>query len=545
MKQAFDYIIVGAGSAGCVLASRLSEDPQVQVLVLEAGPIDRHLYMFKMPAAMVEAFDNPKYDWMYRSDPEPNMNGRRLSYPRGRVLGGSSSINGMVHLRGNPLDYEGWAAQGLPDWSYANCLPYFKKLETNRGCANEYRGDSGPIQSTLGPCTTSPLFQAYLDAGVEAGHVFTDDVNGYRQEGICRYDMTVGDGERSSAARAYLHPAMGRPNLTVVTSALANSIVFDGKRAVGISYQRKGITHQVRATREVILSAGAINSPQLLMLSGIGNADHLAALDIPTVAHLPGVGENLQDHLDVIVQHQCLQPVSVHSVFSLLGRAKVGIQWLLFRSGWGASNLFEAGLFFRSNDQVAFPNLQQVFAPVAINYAGEVAVDGHGFQAHISQMRPQSRGRIRLRSKDPRQHPSILFNHLEFENDRQEFRDGVRITRELLAQPALTPYRGVEVSPGVDCVSDKDIDAWVRATGATAHHPSCTCRMGTGDDAVVDFELRVQGVEGLRVVDASVMPDIVSANLNVPTLMIAEKAADFIRGKKLAPENLPFYRTDS
>jgi len=357
--------------------------------------------------------------------------------------------------------------------------------------------------------------------------------------------MSVGDSERSSAARAYLHPAMKRPNLTVVTSAFAHNIVFDGKRAVGMSYERGGVIHQVEATREVILTAGAINSPQLLMLSGIGNAEHLAELDIASVAHLPGVGENLQDHLDVIVQHQCLQPITAHVAFTLMGRAKIGAQWLFFRSGLGASNLFEAGLHFRSNDQISFPNLQQTFAPIAVNFAGEVAVDGHGYQCHISQMRPQSRGRIRLRSKDPRQHPSMVFNHLSCENDRQEFRDGVRITRELLAQPALAPYRGVELAPGPDCVSDKDVDAWVRASGATAHHPSSTCRMGVGDDAVVDGELRVQGVEGLRVVDASVMPDIVSANLNVPTLMIAEKAADFIRGKKLAPENLPFYRTDS
>lgn len=541
--ETYDYIIVGAGSAGCVLASRLSEDSAVRVLVLEAGPPDKHPYMFKMPAAMVEAIDNPKFDWMYRSDPEPHMDGRRLLYPRGHVIGGSSSINGMVHLRGNPLDYEGWAAQGLDEWSWAHCLPYFKRLETNRRGADAYRGGDGPIQATLGPCKT-PLFQAYLEAGEQAGHELTEDVNGYRQEGVCRFDMTIGDSERSSAARAYLHPASKRSNLTIIPEAFVNRIEFEGLRAVGVNFDYRGETRSVRAEREVILSAGAINSPQLLMLSGIGNADHLAEHDIPVVAHVPGVGENLQDHLDVIVQHECLQPITGHSALSFFGRAKVGLEWLLFRSGMGATNMFEAGLFFRSNDTVPFVNLQHHFILVAINYAGEVAVDGHGYQAHISQMRPESRGRIRLNSANPREHPSILFNHLATENDRQEFRDGVRITRELLAQPALAPFRGPEVSPGPDCTSDADIDAWVRRTGATSHHPSCTCRMGTGDDAVVDPQLRVHGVEGLRVVDASIMPEIVTANLNVPTLMIGEKAADIIRGQKLAPENQPFYRAD-
>ena len=542
MVETVDYLIVGAGSSGCVLANRLSEDPSVRVKVLEAGPTDRSLYLLKMPAAAWIIINGRKYNWYYHSEPEPFMDGRRIFYPRGKVLGGSSSINGMVYLRGNQLDYDGWATNQLNNWSYAHCLPYFKRMEkTDRG-DDAFRGRSGPMEITVGG-DINPLYRAYIEAGQQAGYPLTEDVNGYQQEGVFVMERTVLGGVRNSTSRAYLRPALARPNLTVEVDAHTNRVLFEGSRAVGVEYIKNDEAVQVRAEREVILSSGVFNSPQILLRSGIGNADHLKALGIPVVHDLPGVGENLQDHLDWPIQYLCTKPVSLYSATTKLGQLKTGLEWFLAKKGVAASNLFEAGGFFRSRPGVEFPNIQHHFVAVAMNYDGSMPHKGHGFQAHISQMRPTSRGFVRLRSSDPFAPPVIQFNHLQTENDRQEFRDALKLTREIIAQDALAPYRGRELSPGIDVTSDRDVDAFARATGETEHHPACTCKMGYDDMAVVDRETRVHGVDGLRVVDASIMPQIVTANLNATCIMLGEKAADMIAGRTpLEPEYTPFYR---
>ena len=542
MVETVDYLIVGAGSSGCVLANRLSEDPDVTVKAIEAGPADRSLYLLRMPAAAWRIINGRKYNWRYHSEPEPHMDGRRLLYPRGKVLGGSSSINGMVYLRGNPLDYDGWATNRLDNWSFAHCLPYFKRMEkTDRG-DDAFRGRSGPLEITVGG-DSSPLYDAYIEAARQAGYAFTEDVNGYRQEGVFYMERTVLGGVRNSAARAYLHPALARPNLTVETDCLADKVIFEGDRAVGVEVVRDGRARTIRAEREVILSGGVFNSPQILLRSGVGRADGLAALGVDVVRDLPGVGENLQDHLDWTIQYECAKPVSLYPATTPWGQVKVGLQWFASRTGVAASNLFEAGGYFRSRPGIEYPNIQHHFVAIAMNYDGAMPKKAHGFQIHISQMRPTSRGHVRLRSTDPFEPPAIRFNHLQTENDRREFREGLALTREIVDREALSPYRGAELAPGRHVVSDGDVDAFARAAGETEHHPSCTCKMGYDDMAVVDREARVHGVENLRVVDASIMPNVVTANLNATCIMLGEKIADLIAGKEpLEPEYAPFHR---
>ena len=538
-----DYIIIGAGSAGCVLANRLSEDAGTTIRVLEAGPMDRSLYALRMPAAYSVPLGNDRYDWAYRSEPEPYLNGQSLSCPRGRVVGGSSSINGLVYFRGNPLDYDGWATNQLTGWTFAHCLPYFKRMETCDRGGNEFRGGDGPLEITTAS-DLGPLHRAYIEAGIQAGYPFTEDVNGYQQEGFFVMERTAKDGRRNSAARAYLHPALKRPNLSLQAKVLVERIEFEGKRATGVTYIKDGRRSTVRADREVILSGGAFNSPQILLRSGVGNADELRTLGLDVVTHLPGVGQNLQDHLDYFIQYECKQPVSLYPAVTGIGRLRVGFRWLLTHSGIGATNLIEAGAFFRSRPGIEYPNLQHHFLAVAMNADGTSPARGHSFQVHLSQMRPTSTGFVKLESADPYEQPRIRFNHLRTENDRLEIREGVRLTREVIDQAAMSPYRGREIAPGNHVQSDDDLDAFARANAQTSHHPACTCKMGYDDMAVVDGEARVHGLEGLRVVDASIMPKIVSANLNGPTIMLAEKASDLIRGKSpLAPDHREFHRS--
>ncbi len=541
LVQEFDYIIVGAGSAGCVLANRLTEDGSSRVLVLEAGPEDFSIFIH-MPSAFAYPMAGTKYNWHYESEPEPFLDNRRLHCPRGKVIGGSSSINGMVYIRGHAFDYDAWAKRpGLEDWSYFHCLPYFKKSETRLNGGDAYRGDSGPLYVTTGLCR-NPLYRAFIEAGRQAGYPVTDDMNACQQEGLGVMDMTIYHGRRWSTARAHLRPAQKRANLKVMSRCLVTRVVFEGKRAVGVEIVRGGKKEIIRAAREVIISGGAINSPQILMLSGVGNADDLKAQGIAVVQHLPGVGENLQDHIEAYVQYSCKQPITLYSATNPLAKLNIGIQWILTGSGLGATNHFESGGFIRSEAGVLHPDLQYHFLPMAVSYDGSSAAEGHGYQCHIGPMRPTSRGNIKLKSADPRQHPRVLFNYMQTEQDRKEMRLGIRHTREILLQQALEPYRDTELAPGPGATSDADIDAFVRAKAESAYHPSCSCRMGTDDMAVVDGAARVHGVEGLRVVDASIMPDVVSGNLNVPTIMMAEKLADAIRGKTaLAAEQVPVW----
>ena len=543
-SETFDYVVVGAGSAGCVLANRLSEDPDVRVLLLEAGPVDHAwAWQLHMPAALAYPLGNLRYNWGYWSEPEPYMDGRRIYCPRGRVLGGSSSINGMAYVRGHARDYDRWAQNGLFDWDYAHVLPYFKRAETFARGADDYRGGEGPLHVTTGACR-NPLYQAFIEAGRQAGYPLSADMNGYQQEGFAPMDMTVREGRRWSTARAYLDPARRRRNLRVRTGALTCRVRFAGARAVGVDYLKRGRSASVRAEREVILAGGAINSPQLLMLSGIGDADHLARLGIPVLAHLPGVGRNLQDHVEIYVQHACTQPISLYDAQKPLAKLRIGLEWLLYKRGLGATSHFEAGAFIRSRAGVEHPDLQYHFLPIAMNYDGSNPAETHGFQAHVGPMRPTSVGRIRLRSADPREPPSILFNYMATEGDRRDMRAAVRLTREIFAQRAFDPYLGPELAPGPGVETDAEIDAFVRAKAESAYHPCGTCKMGRAIDpsAVVDEACRVHGIESLRVVDASIMPSIVSGNTNAPTIMLAEKAADLIRGlKPLPPLDVPVY----
>ncbi|MBO3751318.1 choline dehydrogenase [Streptosporangiaceae bacterium NEAU-GS5] len=537
--MSFDYVIVGGGSAGSALANRLSADPSVKVLVLEAGRPDYPWDVFiHMPAALMFPIGSRFYDWKYESEPEPAMGGRRIYHARGKVLGGSSSINGMIFQRGNPMDFERWGADpGMKAWDFAHCLPYFKRMETASGDAR-FRGKSGPLVLERGPAE-GPLFEAFFEAVRQAGHELTDDVNGFRQEGFSTFDRNLSHGRRLSAARAYLRPVRGRKNLTIRTRAFVERIVFEGRRAVGV--QVKG---EVIKAGEVILCGGAINSPHLLQLSGVGPAELLEKVGVPVVADVPGVGENLQDHLEVYVQHGARRPVSMQPALKLWRRPFIGAQWLFLRSGPGASNHFEAGGFVRSNDEVAYPNLMFHFLPIAVRYDGTAPAGGHGYQVHVGPMYSDARGTVRLRSADPRVKPALRFNYLSTAQDRREWVEAIRHARDILRQPAFAEIDAGELSPGPGVETDEEILEWVARDGETALHPSCTCRMGVDDMSVLDPDtMKVHGMEGLRVVDASSMPYVTNGNIYAPTMMLAEKAADLILGRTpLAAEDVAFYR---
>jgi choline dehydrogenase len=546
-RDRYDFIIVGGGSAGSALANRLTADGSTQVLVLEAGRMDHKWDVFiHMPAALTIPIGNRFYDWKYESEPEPHMGGRKIYHARGKVLGGSSSINGMIFQRGNPMDYERWAGEpGMGEWDYAHCLPYFKRMETCLAGADEYRGGDGPLILERGP-VTNPLFGAFFNAVQEAGYELTSDVNGYKQEGFAAFDRTLHRGRRLSAARAYLHPVMGRSNLEVRCRTFVSRILFEGRRAVGVELNERGQRREVRAG-EVILCGGAFNSPHLLQLSGVGNAEDLRALGAEVVHDLPGVGENLQDHLEVYIQHACTQPVSVAPALKWRNRPMVGAKWLFLRSGPGATNHFEGGGFARSNEDVAYPNLMFHFLPIAIRYDGSAPAGGHGYQVHIGPMYSDSRGSVKLTSLDPSVHPALRFNYLSTEQDRREWVEAVHVARAILAQPAFGPFSGGEISPGSQIATDQEILEWVARDGETALHPSCTCKMGNDEMSVVDpTSMRVHGLEGLRVVDASVMPYVTNANIFAPVMMVAEKAADLIMSNTpLAPSSASFYRRAS
>ncbi len=544
-EKRFDTIIVGGGSAGCVLANRLTEDPGHRVLLLEAGRPD-YIWDFyiHMPAALTYPIGNKNYDWLYESEPEPYMHDRRISHGRGKVLGGSSSINGMIFQRGNPLDYKRWAGdEGMANWDYAHCLPYFKRMENCLSGGNEFRGHDGPLVLERGP-VASPLFTTFFEAVQEAGYALTDDVNGYKQEGFAAFDRNLHRGRRLSAARAYLHPVMKRRNLKVMTRTFVTRILFEDKRAVGVRLGQAGAKAQRVYAGEIICCGGSINSPQLLQLSGVGNAAELEPLGIPMVHELLGVGENLQDHLEVYVQHACSQPVSMQPALEWYNKPLIGLNWLLFRKGPAATNHFEAGGFIRSNEEVTYPNVMFHFLPLAIRYDGSSPKGGHGYQVHVGPMYSDARGSVKIKSADPTIAPALRFNYLSTDQDRREWVEAIHCARHILSQPAFAEYDDGEISPGPAVASDAEILDWVARDGETAYHPSCTCKMGKDALSVVDPEtMKVMGVEGLRVVDASVMPYVTNGNIYAPTMMVAEKAADLIMGNTpLSPLTVEFYK---
>ena len=532
--KAFDYIIVGAGSAGCVLADRLSADPSIEVLLIEAGGRDKSL-MIHMPAGIPALLGKPNpHNWYFNTEGQQHLNGRRLYWPRGKGWGGSSSINGMIYIRGHARDYDHWRQMGCDGWSFADVLPYFKKAETNENGGDAFHGGNGPLHVSNGK-SSNPLFRTFIQAGVEAGHPQTSDFNGKTQEGFGPYQLTIRNGRRWSAAAAYLHDALDRPNLTIESNAQVTRILFEGTRAVGVEYAQKKEKCQARAIREVILSGGAVNTPQVLLLSGIGDPEILKRFDIPVVADLKGVGRNLQDHLDCSIQYECSQPITLYSQANPLRAMRTGLEYMLLGSGLATGQGLESGAFLKSRPDLETPDLQFHFIAALMYDHTRKKADRHGFMAHVCQLRPESRGYISLRSADPLDAPIIQPNYLEAEEDRRALREGVRLARDVFAQEAFDPYRGPELMPGAHIQRDDQIDAFVRKTAETIYHPVGSAKMGKDADSVVDAQLRVYGVEGLRVVDASIMPALVSGNTNAPTIMIAEKASDLILGRAVLP----------
>ena len=537
--QTFDYIIVGAGSAGCVLANRLSENPKHKVLLLETGGSDKSIFI-KMPTALSIPMNTDKYAWQFNTEKEPYLNNREMHCPRGKVLGGSSSINGMVYVRGHAKDFDEWEAHGAEGWNYQACLPYFQKAETWYKGNDAYRGGNGELGVNNGNEMKNPLYTAFIKAGEQAGYDITSDYNGKQQEGFGPMHMTVKDGVRSSASREYLDPVKSRKNLTIVTGALVTKVVLEDKVAKGVEYVVNGKTETAAASNEVIISAGSIGSPHILQLSGIGDKDILEKAGVDVKHHLPGVGQNLQDHLEFYFQYKCKQPITLNRKLGLISKGLIGARWLLNRSGLGATNHFESCAFIRSKADVEWPDIQYHFLPAAIRYDGKSAFDGDGFQVHVGHNKPKSRGSVTLQSANPTVPPKILFNYLQHPDDIEGFRACVRLTREIIAQSAFDDFRDGETQPGEHIQTDEEIDAFVREAVESAYHPSCSCKMGEDEMAVVDSQTNVHGIEGLRVVDSSIFPTIPNGNLNAPTIMVAEKAADIILGKPaLPPQNVP------
>ncbi|MBP58681.1 MULTISPECIES: choline dehydrogenase [Idiomarina] len=543
VNEKFDYIIVGAGSAGCVLANRLTEDPDVSVLLLETGGSDKSIFI-QMPTALSIPMNTKKYAWQFHSEPEPYLNNREMHCPRGKVLGGSSSINGMVYVRGHARDFDEWQEHGAEGWDYQNCLPYFKKAEDWAFGADEYRSKDGPLAVNNGNNMQNPLYKAFIKAGVDAGYMETSDYNGFQQEGFGAMHMTVKNGVRWSAANAYLRPAMSRPNLAIKTGVQVSKVLLEDKRAIGVELYEKNNIARFFVNKEVLLSAGSIGSPHILQLSGIGNNETLSAAGIETQHELPGVGENLQDHLEFYFQYQCKKPLTLNSKLGPLSKLAIGVRWILFKTGLGATNHFESCGFIRSKEGVEWPDLQYHFLPAAIRYDGKSAFEGHGFQLHIGHNKPKSRGWVKVKSSDPFTSPQIQFNYLQHQDDIEAFRACVRLSREIIAQPAMDEYRGQEIQPGKDIVTDEQIDAFVRDAVESAYHPCGSCRMGAEDDdmAVIDSQMRVRGLQGLRVIDSSVFPTIPNGNLNAPTIMVAERAADIIKHQNLPRAEVDVYK---